>query len=467
MATPATLRVSIEPDLPEETKQKVGTKDVRGTTVYDTMNNAWASLLVLAYYLHLVPVIRPDDVWLLILSKLAAHVNKSPEHTEHYRQHFGDKDAPNEKKELEVHRSGIDLKNTDEVLSVFNELMHLVNERTTKAGIMSKLKADFSTSEPVHVLVSQVTLAEMVKEFYSFTMMLGCGLRAVELEGTAEDWRSVVSKIDAFSEIAREDARPYLKGCRESVMHFVDAYNGEVDRDLWKHFFYEENCGSGSQTEHAGWALNFFKTKHERGNGYTVHDERSTRVAYEFKISSGITTLDVVVDAGPVGVAPLGDGRIRTAYDFFICGASEVGLASGGKRVAQLSDIDFSVPGTYDKTTFDGKPLHAAFSNENVEHALIYRAADKALLFCTKRMGRPIIAFTPKGVEMANMWSERGHEALSAVCRFANAKPKKQAPEGTPVSTEGVFLLHKADAKNDPEVASKAESENQDGFEEE
>jgi hypothetical protein len=438
------LRVTVNADLPV-VETELSVKEVRGQKIVEYRgNNAWAHLLSISYNLHRVPVIRPDDVYLLILASLSKHVN---ENTEHYRAHLADKADPNNKTLIEIVRdSGFNFADTDAVLDVFNEFAAKVDAKCATSGLLPALKADFSTTQPVHALVSQVALAEMVKDFFGMKMMLGCGWRYIDFEGTRDDWTSIIRKLARFGEIAHPSVTPFLARCTSATQHIVDAYDGKIDASVWERFFYDEYCGSGSQTEHRGWALDFFISDKE--DGYKVYEESGTRIAYDFRLNDANVTLD----AGPLGVTQGADGRLSIVYDYVLGPSKARGFTVNKEPVADIKDIDFKQPGIYATVAFEGQPLHfymsdfdeyppsyAVVCNVLVGPHQIWFVHGKPKGGAFKIFSRPVDEFYDGTAHMAMCWSSGPDidRFIRAACGFKADTTCKPLPEGA----ENPFVL--------------------------
>ena len=65
---------------------------------------------------------------------------------------------------------------------------------------MSNLESDFTTTVEVTLATSQATIMSAMKSFFEFKLgMGGCGISSITLEGIAEDWEKIKSKLNFLS----------------------------------------------------------------------------------------------------------------------------------------------------------------------------------------------------------------------------------------------------------------------------
>ncbi len=192
--------------------------------------------------------LSPDIIWLTICQGLAHHVNANAESLRHrFVKHEG-------KLTLKVRRDGF-VKGSPENdwPGVFAEFGAAIREHIGDAHRL--ILADFSTTGPVERAASEVVLLDVMHAFFSYEVRTICGIPAITLEGTLEDWRSIARRVQAFAAFDLEWwIKPLLKVCD----HFVDAAAGTIDRDFWNSFYkWHGREGSGSPYV-TGWVVTLF-----------------------------------------------------------------------------------------------------------------------------------------------------------------------------------------------------------------
>lgn len=155
---------------------------------YKTQNN-FVNAFLDSYNLHRPLKIRPDDIKLQLLMVISTFVNNNAEEMrEFFVEHSG-------KKNLIVESSWFDL---DYFAHTFGKLL----EENIKDPVFAQhYRSKFSTTTNLISIVNNITLMNTLKEYFSFTMMLCCGIPSVILEGTQHDWISLRETYEYFKSI--------------------------------------------------------------------------------------------------------------------------------------------------------------------------------------------------------------------------------------------------------------------------
>lgn len=268
------------------------------------VKHQFISMIHNAYIYHQVPTITPDDVWLTILNYLAKNVN---ENEDHYRKAFGLDEG---KKEIVVKRTHIDFEDTACIESMFHELISMMDVQNSK---IADFECDFSTSTTITRLCSQVSLAHMMENFFSFKMVLSCGFPALKFEGTEADWRKIITKLEAFKKIGHTSIQKYLDACSSVIAKILTVYThkGSVK---WKEFYYSEICGSGGQSGYRGFVLDLLNVRIDEA--WEPNELSSMRSEYKFvfEIEATGQKTDMCIESGPCQV----DDSFKLKYDFKI-----------------------------------------------------------------------------------------------------------------------------------------------------
>ena len=158
---------------------------------YRTTNN-FVNAFLDAYNYHKTLVLRPDNIKLQILTIISICVNNN---SEKFRNYFVDHDG---KKELIVKNSTF---SADYFCKKFAELLE---ENIKDKQFAQHYTNRFTTTNQIISTVNNITLMNTLKEYFSFTMMLECGIPAVVLEGTDEDWVKLNETYEYFKSVFGE-----------------------------------------------------------------------------------------------------------------------------------------------------------------------------------------------------------------------------------------------------------------------
>lgn len=235
---------------PEYEQQKCG-RILQGTpwkrADFRPSDNGFVQGVVNAYNKHHNLVIRPDDVWLAIVIQFGNHVNNNAEAMRSvFVEHTG-------KKELIVY-SVATLETADYGRLAQNMTAEL------KANLKDPSICDwalprFSTTTHNDTIVGSVALMATMKEYFSYTAQLDCGIPRVTLAGTVEDWEEIhcrVEKLQSYGEICSKWACMLKK-----ITHqLIQTSRGVIDLTFWAQICHYISHGSGP-TFLSGWISAF------------------------------------------------------------------------------------------------------------------------------------------------------------------------------------------------------------------
>ncbi|EJF60865.1 hypothetical protein DICSQDRAFT_62065 [Dichomitus squalens LYAD-421 SS1] len=214
-------------------------KDTLESSVMTPAKNRFVSTVIEAYGKHHHLKIRPDDVWIAILSQLSFSVNR---HSEELRNYFV---AHEGKKELMVERRGRDVNRyTIDFASIARDMSGEIDKHNRVPPVVDKtlvkwILPDFSTSTWQDVTICSVQLMSTLKSYFSYKARLLCGIPSVTLEGEKADWERLPKRLDRLPELGEEPER-WASMLRPILRRFVDALYGRPDATFWEHVVHRE-----------------------------------------------------------------------------------------------------------------------------------------------------------------------------------------------------------------------------------
>ncbi|KAF1948149.1 hypothetical protein CC80DRAFT_521285 [Byssothecium circinans] len=129
--------------------------------------------------LHLV--LRPDDVWIAIVTQFSFFVKGMAEDLRsQFVTHQG-------KRELLIDATPF---------SLDDEMARLIDENTVDLGLKEWILPDFSTTTDNDRAVAAITLMGVMGSYFSYWLRAGCGFPSVTLLGGREDWTKLRRRID-------------------------------------------------------------------------------------------------------------------------------------------------------------------------------------------------------------------------------------------------------------------------------
>jgi hypothetical protein len=176
---------------------------------------------------HRPLALSPDIIWLTIVQGLAQHVHRAPET---YRRllvrHLGKRTIRTVRDDL----TGDSPENPwDEVIAGL--AAGICREAGPLAG---QFVADFSTTGPVELAVSEVALMDLFAPYFDYELRCVCGIPTITLEGTPDDWQRVRGKVEL---LAPFDLDWWLTELRPICDQFARAAGGDVDRAHWQRMY--------------------------------------------------------------------------------------------------------------------------------------------------------------------------------------------------------------------------------------
>merc|ERR1719367_2637824 len=223
----------------------------------------------------------PEDWWYTIIQTVALAIDensKSDKVRQFFVQHEG-------KKELEVIVGPPPLKlDSLDYTWLFDQFSQKIEENINVPEYVQQMIPDFSTTTSVHRIVSQITLMTSVQEFFEYRVNTVCGIPAIEMKGTLEDWMKLKEKIKALgktlepilSDIELEygvdlwGRNYFTDGYDDDLLWFerieriadklIETFKGNPDEDFWSRIITEKRYGSGGPT-FKGWFMNILLNK--------------------------------------------------------------------------------------------------------------------------------------------------------------------------------------------------------------
>jgi hypothetical protein len=208
-------------------------------------DHALLSAMKSAFYSHLPLRLSPDAIWITLARGLALHVN---EHAEELRNRFV---SHRGKEKLVVERPDFLPGEDNPWPEAFEEFSGQLAERT--GGLTSLVEADFSTTGPVQRAVSHLMAMETFKSYFEYEMLCGCGIPAITLTGTSDDWRRLREKAQRFADYGLHE---WIEALDPVLAQFELAKAGNADAAFWQSMFrYHSGSGPAVLT---GWATVLF-----------------------------------------------------------------------------------------------------------------------------------------------------------------------------------------------------------------
>jgi hypothetical protein len=212
-----------------------------------------------AYADHHPFTLSPDIMWLLISQGFANHVNNNSEQLRSLLVPFEGKKTLTYITQEDMFRPNAPW---DIAFTNFGEqIAGFTGPELTKA-----MTANFTTTTPTTKIASQITLMNAVQSYFNYeTMIRGCGIPKITLEGTTQDWEMVLAKAETLRKYQLDW---WIDAMEPVLKQFVQASKGKIDKKFWQAMFahHSQKGACGPQQEIVdGWIVKFFPYD-KRGN---------------------------------------------------------------------------------------------------------------------------------------------------------------------------------------------------------
>lgn len=145
---------------------------------------------------HWVLRTSPEDWWGPIACKIAKAIDKAAKGERKGAQQVRDLFVSHQgKEEIAVPLDCFTIYDANYDF-LFSEVSSQIRDKIKVPGYAQAMQNDFTSSESVHKISSQINLMASMQEFFEYSMMCcGCGLRGLEMGGSVEDWERLAAKL--------------------------------------------------------------------------------------------------------------------------------------------------------------------------------------------------------------------------------------------------------------------------------
>ncbi|KAL9953540.1 hypothetical protein ACROYT_G040971 [Oculina patagonica] len=220
------------------------------------------SAVLTAYNNHWKLRTSPDDWWFSVIKRVASAIDRNAK-KESVRNMFVDHE---EKKTIEVIVSDTSIY-TVNYSWFFDQMAKGIQKNVKVPEFVDGMTADFSTTTAVQKIVSQITLMYSVQEYFGYKLTL-CGIPAVEMLGTEEDWNKLKSKLNVLQTLLEPIENDlgleseWWSLVENVFSELLATYQGRPDREWWSHIMsYKDAFASGDSSGYRGWITEFLEGK--------------------------------------------------------------------------------------------------------------------------------------------------------------------------------------------------------------
>ncbi|KAM0152551.1 hypothetical protein ACHAPG_007625 [Botrytis cinerea] len=209
-----------------------------------------------AYNQHRHLVLRPDDIWIAIVTQFSFYVNK---HSEELRSFFV---AHEGKKDLVVEGDHLDF-------TVFTTNMaNMIQDNVVDKDLKSWILPAFSTTTRIDTIVCSSVMMSTMKKYFDYTFFVSCGIPTVTLLGEVSDWEEILRRLDKLESFgpAHQELIHWKEMLTPVIQNMILTFKtpgATTQVDFWSRIVNIYNLSGGSSL--TGW-LTVFCVFNENGD---------------------------------------------------------------------------------------------------------------------------------------------------------------------------------------------------------
>lgn len=227
--------------------------DLDHTSMLIPYGNGLVNGVIRAFQQDLHLVLRPDDIWLSILTQFSMFVNANAERLRAiFVTHEG-------KKRLTIDNTPNPISSID-MGRFAQEMTLLIHNNVVDVELRDWILPKFSTTTDNDKSVAAIVMMGVLKRYFVYDMDCGCGFPSVTLLGERSDWEEILRKVQIlpkYGDQTSEWSRLLIPVIKNMIASFDQPNSPEV-KDFWLRACYSAGQdGSGSAETLSGWITAF------------------------------------------------------------------------------------------------------------------------------------------------------------------------------------------------------------------
>jgi len=214
--------------------------------------HGFVSPVRIAYNHHIPLAFSPDQLWNMIIQAVSKHIENNSEELRHHFVNFDGKQT------LTIRRDHFTKGSSqNDWPGCFEEWVSQI-EGFIGSENKETLCPEFSTTTPLEMACTNLGVMDSMKSYFAFKCCTMCGIKAVRLYGTVEDWEHLHENVMKLREY---DLEWWIDDYIEPLItNILKTYKEEEVNSLFWECIYKHYSGSGSGTVDTvdGWIVNFF-----------------------------------------------------------------------------------------------------------------------------------------------------------------------------------------------------------------
>jgi hypothetical protein len=216
-------------------------------------NNGFVHGGIRAFEQDLYLVLRPDDVWLTILTQFGMYVDA---HSEDLRSLFVEY-KEKESLHIDVRPSRVfDL----DIGLLSQKMTDLIHKNVVDSELRDWIMPSFTTTTHNDKSVAAVIMMGTLKKYFNYSMGGGCGFPSVTLMGERSDWEDILRRVERLPKYGAEPcewSKLLVPVIKRMVVSFYLPDSQEI-KDFWLRACHSiGTTGSGTERTVSGWLTAF------------------------------------------------------------------------------------------------------------------------------------------------------------------------------------------------------------------
>jgi hypothetical protein len=241
--------------------------------------------LHVAFAEHVAFSLSPELAWYLIAHEVAVHIRLNPARYRDYFTALADKDTIHVRDDSLVYGS-----NTNQWGRSINLVREPMAAKVPQPTI-DLMGPQFSTSSMESDTALLVLFLDIVSNYYYLALRTLCGVPAVRVEGTVEDWRTVVRHAE-MARSAFDGLHAYFDDLLPVLKVITRAVGGdEPSPAFWRSIYKLKNESGGPYVN--GWITAFFAHRMTYEEGFQPREDLNWRGLMRDPYFGGLTTSEL------------------------------------------------------------------------------------------------------------------------------------------------------------------------------
>lgn len=228
-------------------------RDLDQSSTIIPFSNGLVNGIIRAFEQDLHLALRPDDIWISILTQFSMFVNGG---AERLRAHFV---AHERKKELIVDISPLPVGNVD-MGKVAQEMTRLIQENVVDIELSDWIIPNFSTTTDNDKSVAAIVMMGTLQCYFDYVLRGGCGFPSVTLLGERSDWEKLLHRVQRLPKYGN-DTSEWCRLLVPIIKHMIESFdvpNSQRVKDFWLRACHSAGSdGSGDTMALSGWVTAF------------------------------------------------------------------------------------------------------------------------------------------------------------------------------------------------------------------